>query len=44
MKPCPNEKRIAHKDDLKKMKKAILKEDRKEDDKRYQKKSPKRKK
>ena len=44
MKADPNEKRIAHKSDLKKMKKAILKEDRKEDNKMYVKKSSKGKK
>lgn len=44
MKACPNEKRIAKKDDLKKMKKEILKQDRKEDNKMYVKKSSKGKK
>lgn len=44
MKQCANEKRIAHKSDLEKMKKKILKEDRKEDNKMYVKKSSKRKK
>lgn len=43
MKKCPNEEKIAKKSDLKKMRDKILKEDRKEDDKRYAKKqsSPK---
>lgn len=44
MKACANEKRIAHKSDLQKMKKVILKEDRKEDNKTYVKKSSQRKK
>jgi len=44
MKACPNEKRIAKKEDLTKMKKDILKEDRKEDNKTYVKKSSKGKK
>lgn len=44
MKQCANEKRIAHKSDLLKMKKKILDEDRKEDNKTYVKKSSKRKK
>jgi hypothetical protein len=43
MKACPNEKRIAKKSDLEKMKKAILKEDRKEDNKMYVKKSSRKK-
>lgn len=45
MKKCPNEERMAKKRDLEKMRARILKEDRKEDDKRYErKKAPKRKK
>lgn len=44
MKSYPDEKRIAKKSDLKKMKKEILKQDRQEDDKKYVKKSSKRKK
>jgi hypothetical protein len=44
MKQCPNEKRIVHKSDLDKMKKKILKEDRKEDNKMYVKKSSQRRK
>ncbi len=43
MKKCPNEERIAKKSDLKKMRDKILKDDRKEDDKLYAKKSDKRK-
>lgn len=35
MKKCPNEERMAKKRDLEKMRARILKEDRKEDDKRY---------
>ncbi len=44
MKKCPNEERIAKKSDLKMMRKQILKEDRKEDNKLYVKKPAKRKK
>jgi hypothetical protein len=43
MKACPNEKKIAKKKDLNKMKKDILREDRKEDNKLYVKKNSKRK-
>lgn len=39
MKACPNEKRMVKQSDLKKLKKDILKEDRKEDNKTYVKKS-----
>ena len=38
MKECANEKRIAKKADLERMRKRILKEDRKEDNKMYVKK------
>lgn len=41
MKACANEKRIASKTDLKVMKKKIMKEDRKEDNKLYEKKGKK---
>lgn len=43
MKACPNEKRLVKQDDLKRMKKEIMRKDRKEDDKMYVKKSGKRK-
>lgn len=42
MKQCPNEKRVAKQKDLKKLEKKILKEDRKEDDKLYERKRKKR--
>ena len=44
MKACANEKRLAKKSDLSKMKKSIEKKDRKEDNKMYVKKSAKSKK
>lgn len=44
MKACQNEKRIAKKSDLEMMRKKILREDRKEDNKLYVKKTVKRKK
>lgn len=42
MKQCPNEKRVVKQKDLKKLEKKILKEDRKEDDKLYERKRKKR--
>lgn len=39
MKACANEKRLVKQNDLKKLKKDILKQDRKEDNKMYVKKS-----
>lgn len=42
MKMCPNEKRVVKQKDLKKLEKKILKEDRKEDDKLYERKRKKR--
>lgn len=44
MKADPNEKRLVKQNDLKKLKKEILKEDRKEDNKLYVRKTAKRKK
>lgn len=41
MKACPNEKRIPTKNDLKRLEKKIKREDRKEDDKIYQRKRKK---
>ena len=40
MKKLPDESRIVKKSDLKKLEKNIMKKDRKEDDKRYQRKKP----
>lgn len=39
MKPCPNEKKLAKQADLERMRKRIMKEDRKEDNRMYVKKS-----
>lgn len=44
MHKCPNEERVAKKSDLKKMREQLQKQDRKEDDKRYAKKSERKKK
>jgi hypothetical protein len=44
MKACQNEKRMAKKSDLESMRKKIMREDRKEDNKTYVKKSERRKK
>lgn len=44
MKACANEKRLVKKGDLEKMKKQMVKSDRKEDDKRYVRKTVKGKK
>ena len=41
MKATPDEKRVVKKEDLKKLEKKIIKEDRKEDDKLYQRKRKK---
>ena len=43
MKPCPNEKKLLKQKDLKKMEKKILREDRKEDDKLYERKQKRKK-
>lgn len=42
MKKCNNEKKIVHQRDLKRLEEKLKRQDRKEDDKRYQKKSTKR--